>query len=105
MTKPAFDRRNPFATVPEMNSIVERFMPPPDSVARKRTWGSRTYSYHIPVSLHERSQRLQKAMLSIVQFDEKGNARADATTVDNIAKAMMSWAFSRVDENPKLITP
>lgn len=94
---------DPNASAPSALDLIRSKQKEP----RGRDWEKRhrAFSYKIPVALRKAATQVREDILSIAQFDESGNPRANATTAEDIARILLERALFMLRQNPNLLAP
>ena len=98
-------RRNPFSQQGSVEPID--LIPIAKKAKRERTWEKKhkAYSYRIPQRLRDEAIEVRESILSIASFDENGHLRMDRTTVDDVARELLSYALKKAKEETLTFAP
>lgn len=88
-------------------SPVDLIPGPQPKKKRGREWEkrNRAWSYKIPRPLWDVAKQIRDDIYAIAQFREDGKPREDATTVDDVAAALVDWALSLAEQEPSFLIP
>ena len=97
-------RRNPFL---QGNVEPIDLIPMAKKAERDRVWEkkNKAYSYRIPQRLRAEAIEVRESVLSIASFDENGHLRMDRTTVDDVARELLSYALAKSKEENLTFAP
>ena len=97
-------RRNPFL---QGNVEPIDLIPMAKKAERDRIWEkkNKAYSYRIPQRLRDEAIEIRESILSIATYDENGHLRMDRTTVDDVARELLSYALAKAKEETLTFAP